>query len=165
MIGLEYIKQIRKYCDYIETHLLNIEKAMSLVFNKCKDMDFASGDTQLNIMYDVANHDLSKFSQEEFLQYQQNFFPVGETNKEGFASAWQHHKDNNPHHWENWATTDFDDPNEWKRHCVGMVIDWVAMGFYFNDTAEAYYEKNKDRIEIPEEAIMLIHEIFDRLRE
>jgi len=41
------------------------------------------------------------------------------------------------------------------------VIDWVAMGFKFNDTAKEYYEKNKHEINLPDWAIKLMYEIFD----
>ena len=35
------------------------------------------------------------------------------------------------------------------------------MGFEFGDTAKGYYEKNKDKINLPEWAIELIYTIFD----
>ena len=41
------------------------------------------------------------------------------------------------------------------------VVDWVAMGIKFNDTAKSYYEKNKHEIELPDWAIELMYEIFD----
>jgi len=30
-----------------------------------------------------------------------------------------------------------------------MVLDWMAMGLKFGDTAEEYYENNRDKIKIP----------------
>ena len=41
------------------------------------------------------------------------------------------------------------------------LVDWIAMGFKFNDTAKGYYEKNKSGIELPEWAIELMYKIFD----
>ena len=45
------------------------------------------------------------------------------------------------------------------------IIDWVAMGFKFGDTARDYYEKNKAEIELPEWAIVLMYKIFDCIYE
>ena len=42
-----------------------------------------------------------------------------------------------------------------------MVIDWVAMGFEFGDTAKSYYESNKEKIVIPKWAEEFMYEIFD----
>jgi hypothetical protein len=165
MTGLIHIQKIREYCDYVEEHLLNINSAWDILVEKCNDMRFVYDDFYFwEIMREVIDHDLSKFSPEEFIQYQRNFFPVGEPDKGGFASAWQHHQDYNPHHWQNWTKNKDNSPCGWEINCVCMVIDWVAMGLKFNDTAEAYYEKNKERIDIPEEAVTFIYEIFERLR-
>ena len=49
-------------------------------------------------------------------------------------------------------------------HCVCMVIDWMAMGLEFGDTAEAYYEREKEKIRLPDWAVTFIGEIFERLR-
>ena len=44
-----------------------------------------------------------------------------------------------------------------------MVLDWMAMGYKFGDTAQEYYEKNKEKIELPDWAIEFIYEIFRRV--
>jgi hypothetical protein len=54
-------------------------------------------------------------------------------------------------------------PIEWAVHCTHMVIDWMAMGYKFGDTAQQYYEANKDKIELPDYAVDFIYEIFKRL--
>lgn len=46
---------------------------------------------------------------------------------------------------------------------IHMVIDWTAMGYKFGDTAQQYYESNKDKIELSDEHKMFMYEIFDRL--
>lgn len=55
------------------------------------------------------------------------------------------------------------DPYAWEVHCVHMVIDWMAMGYKFNDNAKIYYERNKDKIKLPEYAVVFIYEIFNRI--
>ena len=48
---------------------------------------------------------------------------------------------------------------------IHNIVDWVAMGFEFDDTAKDYYEKNKDKIQLPDWAIKLMYEIFDCIYE
>jgi len=155
MEGIKHIQKIREYCDYIEQHLTFVKKSWDIIKNSCKDM---------NIIYDdhlfyyidamVEMHDVSKISVEEFIPYQQYFFPTYNKDNTNFDSAWEHHLDNNPHHWEKWAKMDELFPNEQSCHCVCMVVDWMAMGMKFGDTAESYYKKNKDKIIIPEWAVL-----------
>jgi hypothetical protein len=44
-----------------------------------------------------------------------------------------------------------------------MVIDWMAMGYKFGDTAQQYYEKNKEKIKLPGYAVKFMYEIFNRI--
>lgn len=40
LIGHEYIKQTREYCDYLEEHFNNIAKAFEEVTKACKQLNF-----------------------------------------------------------------------------------------------------------------------------
>ena len=169
MKGLIHVTKIREYCDYLEEHLENVAWAWKLLQEKCKDMKFVWDDFMYaTIESMVEEHDLSKFSAEEFMPYCNKFFCVeGEPNdrtEDEFMAAWDHHKEKNKHHWENWADKEFYHPYEAECHCVCMVIDWMAMGKKFGDTAQEYYEKNKGRIKLPDWAIRFIYEIFERIK-
>ena len=48
-------------------------------------------------------HDLSKFGQSELPHYNRQFFG-DKGDPRGFATAWLHHQNYNPHHWEYWMT-------------------------------------------------------------
>ena len=164
MKALKIIKQTRNYLDYLEEHLLNVEKAWNELGFKCKDMDFIYDDFLFhNIDSVVKNHDLSKLSKSEFIQYRDFFFPTESANKGKLGNYWRHHKANNPHHWENWTKQEYYNPYEWAVHCVHMIIDWMAMGYKFGDTAQQYYESNKNKIKLPDYAVKFIYEIFSRL--
>lgn len=167
MEGYKHISKIREYLDYIEEHLQNVEKAWEILQDKCPDMKFVYDDyMNFTIKEMVKYHDLSKFSNEEFIPYQRNFFPIGEKTECGFKFAWEHHKACNPHHWQNWTTLEDEVvPNELECHCVCMVVDWVAMGLKFDDSAQAYYEKNKEQIDLPDWAVEFIYEIFDKIKQ
>jgi len=162
---LEKIKKFREYLDYIERHYNNVQKAWALIKEKCKnlDVDWMTDDARYwQIETNVKLHDLSKLSQQEFTQYRQYFFPCKHEvkNKELFKQGWANHKKENLHHWQSWPKS----KSQFKEiYAVEMVIDWVAMSFEFGDTAKAYYEKNKDQIDIPDWSIKLIYEIFDAI--
>ncbi len=102
---------------------------------------------------------------EEFVQYRQAFYPLNVAEKSELGAAWEHHKQVNMHHHESWVGTKFTDPNEWVVHCVHMIIDWTAMSYRFGDTAQAYYESGRARVELPEYAEDFIYEIFNNIKE
>ncbi len=162
---IEEINKTREYLDYIEEHVLNVKKAWEELKLKCKDMRFIWDDFYyFSIDTEIEHHDLSKMSEHEFIQYRKAFYPTKSDPKYDMSSAWEHHKEKNPHHWENWTTIkNRQHPNDWEVHCVHMICDWMAMGYKFGDTAKKYYEKNKEKIEIPKEIIPFMYEIFNRI--
>ena len=119
----------------------------------------------------VKCHDLTKLSEYEFSQYRRKFYPtklekqsvLRDVIDHQFQDAWKHHYTYNDHHWENWTQKLDYDPYEKGIDCAHMVIDWLAMSYEFGDTPRGYYEKNKDKIKLPDWAVSFIYEIFDRL--
>ena len=184
MDGLKRLEVIRAYCDYAEKHLRNVGNAWVILQDALKhdkvvwnDFDFWTTHAR------IEEHDLSKLEAGEFIQYADWFF--GEFGKgydidddggkcehaheaamAAFDAAWEHHKAENPHHWQNWAHPDktVRCPGELSCHVVCMVADWMAMGMAFGDTAEEYYEREKDKIDLPEWAVKYLQEIFIALR-
>lgn len=166
---LAKIEKTREYLDYLESHINNVLKAWEVLKRTCKDMRFVWDDYYFqHIQRAVELHDISKLSEKEFVQYRKHFFPLNaaEKNSTDFITAWEHHKLHNPHHWENWTNKQdrFGD-NRWEINCVHMVLDWMAMGYFFEDTAQQYYESNKDKIILPDYAVEFIYEIFERVEE
>lgn len=180
MEGLNHIAKIRSYCDYVEEHLLNVAKAWKILQGALGN-NWPMWDDYLFWTIDglIREHDVSKMSNEEFIPYQQKFFPVegraagcdclpfddGIPVATDFGPAWEHHKANNPHHWETWTTIPAGVPNEHACHLVCMVCDWMAMGMKFGDTAEEFYEANKKRIILPDWAVDFLRGIFAALRD
>jgi len=166
MRAILIINKTRDYLDYLEEHINNVQKAFKEIEIKCKDMRFITDDLFYHTLHaEVERHDLSKLSEYEFIQYRKAFFPVDGDPKYDMSEAWEHHKTMNPHHWENWTsqTGCKIHPDDWEIDCAHMVIDWMAMGYKFGDTAKEYYETNKDRIKLPPIAIFFIYEIFKRI--
>lgn len=161
----EKIKKFREYLDYIDENYNHVQKAWKLINDKCPNdkFRFISDDFVWGtIDSEVKSHDLSKLSAEEFTQYRQFFFPCENEKKDKdlFKIAWGHHKKHNDHHWQTWTEKYKDHPYA-EAFLIMNIVDWVAMGFKFGDTAKDYYEKNKNEIKLPEWAIKLMYEIFD----
>lgn len=161
----DYINATRAYLCYLEKHISNVEKAWRLNKAKLANLDIllALGNREF-LDIQIAYHDLSKFSAEEFTQYRKRFYPVqGCLSEHGtsFNKAWANHKLENEHHWEsiNYSSSQ----QQWKLNIIHMVIDWTAMGYVFGDTAKAYYEANKDRIEFPSYVVEFLYEVFTLL--
>jgi len=164
----EKLERLRFYLDYIEEHYNNVITAWKLIQEKCSDLDFIK-DARLRKRIDdeVKDHDLSKLSAQELVQYQEKFYPTeAEKTKKGvrprFKEAFAHHKKENLHHVEAWRDADFKDPREWVVHCVHMIADWHAMGTKFGDDAFQFFRKTKPK-GLDEEALILIDQIFDRI--
>ena len=160
----EKITKFREYLDYFERHYDNVQRAWALINDKCqgKGFRFISDDfVWHSIDAAIKMHDESKLSSREFTQYRNYFFTYDgeEKNENAFHAAWNHHLENNEHHWENWTKKGSQMYAD--IFLVQMVCDWVAMGVEKGDTAKSYYEKNKAQINLPEWAVKLMYEIFD----
>jgi hypothetical protein len=171
MQALEAVAKTRDYLDYVERHINNVAKAydqITVAMERTGGFPVIYDDYRWHALREeVQRHDLSKLSPEEFVQYRLMFYPTESEKKEsaqrGFDEAWQHHWENNHHHWEKWAGTDYHNPYEPEIHCTHMVIDWLAMSYEFGDTPRAYYEKNREKIELPGWAVDYINDLFDAL--
>lgn len=158
MRGQDYILASREYLDYLERHLENVRIAFENVSNFCDGMSWVGDDnTWHTIRVQVMNHDLSKFSKEEFTQYRDSFYGVpGDIEDETeFDKAWEHHKKSNHHHWET-VENEID--------VIHMIIVWTAMSYEFGDSAQKYYESHKDEIKIDDRWIPFMYDIFERLK-
>jgi len=164
MSTLDKIEKTRQYLDYLEKHIHNIKKAWNYLQEKCKDMRFIHDDfVFFSIDGQVEYHDISKLSEHEFVQYRRHFYPCNEEDVYDIKEAWEHHKKENPHHWQHWTNKEYYHPYELEINCVHMIIDWMAMGYVFGDTPQKYYESNKNKIKLPQHAIDFIYEIFKRI--
>lgn len=113
-----------------------------------------------NKMYLHAfTHDMSKFHPKEFFAYAEYFYGDYNPNsrgfvnnqekidsvKENFDKAWQHHKDNNKHHWNYWHERNLEMPT---KYIDQMICDWSAMSMKFGDTPKDFYERNEFEIHL-----------------
>ena len=156
MIASQYIKKSREYLDYVDEHIENVRQAFGELTKLCDGMWWVGDDYAWHTLRrQVIEHDISKLSKEEFVQYRDSFYPICDEDKNNscFDEAWENHKRKNKHHHE--SLKDLLD-------VVHMVVDWTAMGYKFGDTAREYYEKNKEKISLSTEQKQTMFEIFDK---
>lgn len=140
--GLDSYQQ--KYLEYINTHKERVSQFSSWLQENCPDL-FENID--IEVFNDlIAEHDESKFSEEEFEPYAQKWYGDGKNTRE-YEAAWEHHYMNNEHHPEYWNGEDMP-----YIYILEMICDWgsfsIASGnmkelsdFYFNK-AKTDPEKN-----------------------
>ena len=148
-------KNKKLYFKYVMEHKNNILKAYDEML-KCKDLEWIMQDPliQVRLLIRAHNHDDSKLSKEEFNAYRKHYFPIDieefNANAADYQKAWDHHKTHNDHHWQariNWKDEDFNINTELA--CLENIMDWLAVGYKFNDRPYEYYEQNKDKIILP----------------
>ena len=155
-------ESICRYTDYIETHRNNIKHSFSIMKRKCIDILDQYNIDLSKLESLVDNHDLSKYSDEEFEPYRRKFFLSDEdeaVDENEFEKACLHHYEYNKHHWNYWVGKVQDIPYI---YVVEMTLDWIAMGIQFNNTALEYYENNKSKITIPENAEKLFYLLVNK---
>lgn len=175
------IKKTREYLDYLEKHYDNVQKAFEEFTRRTCHKNFIkkynnfSLDTKLwdNYQYEglkamIQSHDLSKLDDEEFGAYRRNFFPLNEEekefNKSCFKTAWEHHKEFNPHHWQSRVGKTFDKYSgfEGSYYAIENAMDWIAMAYEFNEIPlNKYYLENKDKIELSNNDKYIIEKVYE----
>lgn len=161
-------RNAKKYINYILNHRYYLETAFEEMLSN-KDLEEIINWEEYHVeLYDrVVMHDLSKYSKEEFDAYRKNFFPVDDEekalNKEDFDKAWEHHWKNNRHHWQARSFDVCENDKLSKEQvldCLENILDWMAMGYAFNDRPYQFYEKNKNEIRLPEPQIKFMEKVI-----
>jgi hypothetical protein len=112
----------------------------------------------------IAEHDQSKFSEEEFEAYAEHFYGSKENDFE-FEQAWEHHWQNNEHHPEYWGGEDMP-----YIYILEMLCDWGSFGIAKGDITELvdyYYSKAKDDEDknLSDNTKLIIEEILSKIKE
>ena len=133
----------QEYMDYIEEHLANVKTAFQKYGDRlCQELNISKFELERNIY----NHDMSKFSSDEFDAYRNYFYPCSDEtkDKESFNKAWKHHYTNNPHHPEYWKDEENNIKDMPNIYIAEMLCDWEAMSMKFNGSTYEYYKKERD---------------------
>lgn len=173
------INKIREYCDYLEEHYNNVQSAFNTLskrLDRYEAVDFIDDDytyvySNFNIatlQKQIEQHDLSKLSVEEFVHYRQSFYPISEEEKENskelFESAWEHHKQNNPHHWQG-RLCKHDDYNNEFNDTIENVCDWIGMSYKFGKEIDKYYLENNHKMTLSDNSKRIIETVFKIMKD
>ena len=160
-LNLLEIEGKRQECrDYIEEHRNNV-KTVWLNILKCPELrNMVNAGMYGNqtgtvfehiISQNIDIHDMSKYSEEEFEPYRRHFHSVNEKEKEestfDYGIAWQHHKDNNKHHWQYWSERHIVNDMPWQ-YVVEMFCNHAAMSIKFGGTALEWFNEQLANKEI-----------------
>jgi len=118
-------------------------------------------------------HDLSKWTDAEFLGYAKHFKGGGAP--DDFANAWLHHIHFNPHHWQYWLFPDNYTPKGSKvesgavempqNFALEMIADWMGAGRAYAGSWDmaAWLSENIPRIRVHSQTAAYIRGILDSL--
>lgn len=160
-------KQIKEkeYTKYINEHIMNIRLAFTVYGDiLCKKLNIPNKQLILNI----NNHDLSKYSEEEFDGYRQYFYPCSNEikNEELFNRAWKHHYEENKHHPEFWVDSFTNEITDMPpTYIAEMLLDWEAMSIKFSNNTYDYYKKERNKKPLSDNTKKIIDNIIDIFKE
>lgn len=143
------------YLKSLVTHIKNVRKAGSWLGVS---------------LYQLEEHDKSKFSDNEFGPYAEKFY--GQPDEFSFSKAWLHHLHNNPHHWQHWLL-----PMPSDKEIVGvedgalpipehyaleMVADWLGSSKTYTGTwdMEDWLLENIPKIKLHTETAVVVSTIL-----
>ena len=120
-------------------------------------------------------HDLSKFTRAELPQYGRQFFG-DKGDPDGFARAWLHHQNVNPHHWEYWIPRtghklgpDVDIPSPLpmpETYVREMVADWMGASRAYTGSWRIgdWLVKNRPKMRLHPQTSILIDAVMQQSR-
>lgn len=164
------IQKEKEYKAYIDNHINNVH----IIYQKYgKTLCERLGINYERLGDQIQDHDLSKYSKEEFDGFRCYYYPTPEEEadtesrgyrKKRYDSAWLHHLRNNAHHPEFWLYTENEitrcKPMD-KMHVAEMIIDWAAMGMVFRRSAFEYWHDNIHDKPLNPETIALVDSCID----
>ena len=152
-----------EYTQYIVEHKDNVEKAFRWIIDHNIIEDCA-------IPVNIVEHDLSKYSADEYQAYDNYFY--GKRTKEvesDFNYAWLHHIHANPHHWQYWVLKHDDEPEEALempiQYAIEMICDWWSFSFKTGNLYEIFdwYKKHKGMV-LHEKTRKFVEDTLDKIK-
>lgn len=156
----------KDYTNYIIEHRDNVLKAYQWLV----DHKIISN----NYQHNIATHDISKWSNEEYDAYDKYFYGKQSKTaevKEAFNFAWLHHIHANPHHWQHWVLINDDDgthalemPEE---YVAEMICDWWAFSHKSGNLKEIFdwYKDHKLNMIMHRNTKVAVEAILDKIKE
>ena len=160
------------YDDYLEQHIANVAVGFNWLYKNLPEI-FEGYDADY-IGSIVAQHDESKYEDEEYFAYAEYFYGNNKKSKEvleEFDRAWLHHQHSNPHHWQHWLLRE-DDGNMKAlempyEYVIEMIADWWAFSWKNNNLFEIFtwYENNTEKHLFHPNTKSQVEDILNKLKQ
>lgn len=145
------LEKENEYKDYINEHI----KTVKLVWSQFKKVaaEKLTYDQEQLIDRLIIDHDKSKFDAQEFYGYRQYFYPCEKAivDESEFDISWNHHQNNNPHHWEYWIMYDGGKNTVLpmrETDIIEMLCDWTAMSIKFGNTPSRWFYSHEKSLRL-----------------
>lgn len=170
-----YEQRCEEYNEYLRNHIRGVKDTYNQILRPIILKDFDSI-TEQRCLKEVESHDQSKYSNDEYNAYLDNFYPAKENHKTtddekaAYDLAWLIHQHRNPHHWQYWCLLRdervyeaIDMPIE---YIVAMLCDWHSFTRRDPDnTAYNWYKTNKDKFVFSKNTEKLVKKYIEYLKE
>lgn len=171
-----------QYDQYIERHRSKVLEAFRFIQTNLPELvaeEKFSDDQPLTIRVAsfeglIKNHDMSKYSLEEYNAYDAYFYGNNKSYQvvEEFNKAWIYHIHNNKHHWQYWVLVR-DEPNGDDKcvempyeYVIEMICDWWSFSWSGLNLYEIFdwYTEHEERIELHPNTRKLVTYILGELK-
>lgn len=159
----EYILKCLEYNSYINSHRIFVVQAFNNLFGNGEIYTLPEGISKEDwfsavkeVEEQIRNHDMSKYSDEEFEGYRKYFYPTTQESAEAaeipdvqneiesdFEKAWVHHYTHNDHHPKYWHDEDGNPINMPLYAILHMICDWQGMADKFKSNVVDWYNSEK----------------------
>ena len=168
-MATEQMKQ--EYEAYIEQHKTNVGNGFDWLIINLPEL-FSEFDSDY-IGSVVAQHDASKYDEEEFDAYAEYFYGDSKTKEieEAFDLAWLHHQNCNKHHWQYWVLqkdsgATIPQPMSYE-YIIEMICDWWSFSWKSDDLFEIFdwYKSHKSTMKLHKDTQQSVEDILDLMQE
>lgn len=171
-----------QYDQYIERHRSKVLEAFRWIQANLPELvaeEKFSDDQPLTIRVAsfkgiIKNHDMSKYSLEEYNAYDAYFYGDDRSDQvvEEFNKAWLYHIHHNKHHWQYWVLVG-DKPNVYYEcvempyeYVIEMICDWWSFSLNSLNEYEIFewYEENEQCIKLHHNTRKLVTYILSEIK-
>lgn len=158
-----------RYNEYLTRHKDGVSKAFEWINSNIHSL---IQPIENEVRDQIAVHDESKFSNEEYDAYDKYFYGGNRSYevRNEFDKAWLHHIHNNPHHWQYWVLLKDDGDIEVldmpTNYIIEMICDWWSFSWNDGDLFEIFnwYGANKDIIKLSTWTKITVENILDMMK-
>lgn len=181
--SLDELNKEEEYLKYLDNHIGSVQKAYKKYFKPLLTkgpmvLDTVSWEELMKAIKEaetnIADHDASKYGDEEFIPYRQHFYPTAiekSYNNAGnnyltqaYEEAWKHHYHNNPHHSEYWINEEDGTKKDMElKYIIEMICDWNSFEIMWGDSTEEWFnseKSDKERHNLTPKTLLIVKELL-----